>query len=829
MAGCRSSSTRSRSDGAPTAPGESEYLINGARARLRDVVELLGEGRLGANELVVVGQGTVDSALSLRPEERRQLFEEAAGVKNLQVRKNEALARLARARDNLTRVTDLIAELKPQVRRLGAAGAACRRSTTPWSRARGRWCSRRTGDGRSLERTGAGRCSAPGGGSRGGIGGAPFGSRRSRRSIAEAEERLLAGRCRGPRGSAAPCRNARGADPGRGRRSRRWPGVWPRLAAAISSRRGGACRRRRGLVGAAQRRGRCRSDARGRDGCGCGGAPGRRPRRRWPSLDLALMAAEEAPRRGPPAGRPAHRRRRAARGAVGANARPTRAARRRSWKRLAARPAEAQPSPAVRCVRPPATRDRGRGGRRVRPTRPPWPRSWRRSRLADAARRRASELAEKAGAMRGELDALQDRAEGAGPAGLDPGRGRLARPARRDRRPGRSMAGDRGGGGRRAGAGPAVAGRGADRAAGRGAWLGAAGCASGGPGAAAPSDAARVDALAAVGADRTLAEWIGGDRVPACSAGPHLLPDVETLLGAWRRLPAGWLAVTPAVTWPTRAVCWCSAGRPSRRFGCRAASRTPPRAGQALEAIERSRRRRRGSRPRHGRRDRGGAHAARTRGAAVRRASATNARRRPIWKPPNSRRNERAADEARIADELATIAERRAGRRRTLAAPRRGAALTWTSARRGGQRCASAGRRPRTSATAPERPGSPHRRAAPRIEDRQLGAARSHAGGGRAPDAGWRPPSRRSSAARERLTAERGELAAAVDGRACRRIEAAARARGGRRRARPDAGRAGEPWSARSGDAPAGRPGARVAGRCDRGVPARGGAGGAGA
>jgi chromosome segregation protein len=98
--------------------GESEYLINGARARLREVVELLGEGRLGANELVVVGQGTVDSALSLRPEERRQLFEEAAGVKNLQVRKNEALARLAKAGDNLMRVTDLMAELKPQVRRL---------------------------------------------------------------------------------------------------------------------------------------------------------------------------------------------------------------------------------------------------------------------------------------------------------------------------------------------------------------------------------------------------------------------------------------------------------------------------------------------------------------------------------------------------------------------------------------------------------------------------------------------------------------------------------------------------------------------------------------
>ena len=98
--------------------GETEYLVNGARARLKDVIDLLAGGRLGANELVVVGQGTVDAALSLRPDERRQLFEEAAGVKNLQVRKNEALARLARAGDNLSRVGDLISELKPQVRRL---------------------------------------------------------------------------------------------------------------------------------------------------------------------------------------------------------------------------------------------------------------------------------------------------------------------------------------------------------------------------------------------------------------------------------------------------------------------------------------------------------------------------------------------------------------------------------------------------------------------------------------------------------------------------------------------------------------------------------------
>jgi chromosome segregation protein len=103
--------------------GDSEYLINGARSRLRDVTDLLAGGALGANELVVVGQGTVDAALSLRPEERRQLFEEAAGVKGLQVRRNESLARLAKSRDNLSRVADLVGELRPQVRRLALQAA----------------------------------------------------------------------------------------------------------------------------------------------------------------------------------------------------------------------------------------------------------------------------------------------------------------------------------------------------------------------------------------------------------------------------------------------------------------------------------------------------------------------------------------------------------------------------------------------------------------------------------------------------------------------------------------------------------------------------------
>lgn len=117
--------------------GDGEYLINGARARLRDVVELLGEGRLGANELVVVGQGTVDAALSLRPEERRQLFEEAAGVKGLQVKRNEASGRLTRALDNLSRVTDIVGELKPQVRRLALQAEHQQQHDALGARARG--------------------------------------------------------------------------------------------------------------------------------------------------------------------------------------------------------------------------------------------------------------------------------------------------------------------------------------------------------------------------------------------------------------------------------------------------------------------------------------------------------------------------------------------------------------------------------------------------------------------------------------------------------------------------------------------------------------------
>ena len=164
---------------------------------------------------------------------------------------------------------------------------------------------------------------------------------------------------------------------------------------------------------------------------------------------------------------------------------------------------------------------------------------------ADAARRRASELAEKAGAMRGELDALQERAEGRGRLGSI-----LTAAGWRALLDGIDAPDD---------AWPAVeaivggeleqallwqdgelAGRLVD-ARGSARLL-----ADGSPGAGTPTDAARAEALAAIGADRTLADWIGGRRVPVLFRWTALLPDVETLLGAWRHLPAGWLAVTPA-------------------------------------------------------------------------------------------------------------------------------------------------------------------------------------------------------------------------------------------------------------------------------------------
>ncbi|HUP28108.1 MAG TPA: AAA family ATPase, partial [Chloroflexia bacterium] len=95
--------------------GENEYYINKSRVRLRDITELAST--LG-QAYTVVGQGLIDAALSLRPEERRELFEEAATIRGYFVQREEALRRLGKTEENIARVNDLAVELEPQVRRL---------------------------------------------------------------------------------------------------------------------------------------------------------------------------------------------------------------------------------------------------------------------------------------------------------------------------------------------------------------------------------------------------------------------------------------------------------------------------------------------------------------------------------------------------------------------------------------------------------------------------------------------------------------------------------------------------------------------------------------
>jgi len=98
--------------------GENEYLINGQRVRLKDVGELLAQSGLAERTYTVIGQGLVDAALALKAEERRRLFEEAAGIGLHRSRREEALKRLENTRRNLERVEDILAELQPRLRSL---------------------------------------------------------------------------------------------------------------------------------------------------------------------------------------------------------------------------------------------------------------------------------------------------------------------------------------------------------------------------------------------------------------------------------------------------------------------------------------------------------------------------------------------------------------------------------------------------------------------------------------------------------------------------------------------------------------------------------------
>lgn len=95
--------------------GESEYLLNGAPCRLKSINELFYDTGIGKEGYSIIGQGQIDAILSGKPEERRELFDEAAGIVKFKRRKLASEKKLEEERNNLVRVSDILGELEKQV------------------------------------------------------------------------------------------------------------------------------------------------------------------------------------------------------------------------------------------------------------------------------------------------------------------------------------------------------------------------------------------------------------------------------------------------------------------------------------------------------------------------------------------------------------------------------------------------------------------------------------------------------------------------------------------------------------------------------------------
>jgi chromosome segregation protein len=98
--------------------GANEYVLNGNRVRLRDVTDLLAHSGLAERTYTVIGQGLVDEALAQKPEERRALFEEAAGIAGYRDRREDALRKLEETNHNLERARDILSEITPRLKQL---------------------------------------------------------------------------------------------------------------------------------------------------------------------------------------------------------------------------------------------------------------------------------------------------------------------------------------------------------------------------------------------------------------------------------------------------------------------------------------------------------------------------------------------------------------------------------------------------------------------------------------------------------------------------------------------------------------------------------------
>lgn len=95
--------------------GDSEYLINGAGVRLKDIVELFMDTGLGRDGYSIIGQGKIAEIVSSKSGDRREIFEEAAGISKFRYKKEEAERKLASAEDNIVRLSDILSELETRV------------------------------------------------------------------------------------------------------------------------------------------------------------------------------------------------------------------------------------------------------------------------------------------------------------------------------------------------------------------------------------------------------------------------------------------------------------------------------------------------------------------------------------------------------------------------------------------------------------------------------------------------------------------------------------------------------------------------------------------
>ena len=103
--------------------GDSEYAINKKNCRLKDIIDLFADTGLGRGSLSIIGQNKIDEILNSRPEERRNLFEEAAGIVKYRLRKKDAARRLDDTAANLTRINDIKTEVESQLEPLKEAAA----------------------------------------------------------------------------------------------------------------------------------------------------------------------------------------------------------------------------------------------------------------------------------------------------------------------------------------------------------------------------------------------------------------------------------------------------------------------------------------------------------------------------------------------------------------------------------------------------------------------------------------------------------------------------------------------------------------------------------